>query len=163
MQVVVCCLAKNEEKYINDFVKWYLDIGVDKLYIYDNNDRKKGNALEIAIDSNYLPKCEIINVRGKKGVCFQHDIYTEFYNTHKDTFDWCFFVDIDEYLTNVSNIKMLLSLPIYKKYNQIRVKWRLFGDDDMITRDMSLPLYKAFKKNLSVIIYPDFFLTSVIG
>lgn len=146
MRVVLCCLAKNEELYINDFVKWYVGIGVDKLYIYDNNDRKKGNALERAIDSKYLPKCEIINVRGKKGVCFQHDIYTEFYNTHKDTFDWCLYVDVDEYLDNVSNIKLLLGLPMYKKYKQIRVKWRLFGDDNMITRDMSLPLYKAFKK-----------------
>lgn len=146
MRVVVCCLAKNEEQYINDFVKWYVGIGVDKIYIYDNNDKKKRNALERAIDIDYLPKCEIINVRGKKGVCFQHDIYTEFYNTYKDTFDWCFFVDIDEYLTNVVNIKLLLSLPIYRKYNQIRVKWRLFGDDDLISRDMSLPLYKAFKK-----------------
>ena len=53
MRVVLCCLAKNEELYINDFVKWYVSIGVDKLYIYDNNDRKKGNALEKAIDSKY--------------------------------------------------------------------------------------------------------------
>lgn len=146
MRVVVCCLAKNEELYINDFVKWYLGIKVDKIYIYDNNDIRKGNSLEKAISSNFLNKCEIINVRGKSGKQFQHEIYTTFYNKYKDTFDWCLFIDIDEYLNGVPNIKSLLSLHIYNKFNQIRVKWLLFGDDDLIERDMSKPVYKAIKK-----------------
>lgn len=146
MRVVLCCLAKNEELYINDFVSWYLSIGVDKIYIYDNNDISKGNSLEKSISSSNLNKCEIINVRGQSDKCFQHNIYTNFYNTYKDTFDWCLFVDIDEYLNGISNIKRLLSLHIYNKFKQIRIKWLLFGDDDLIERDMNLPVYKAFKK-----------------
>lgn len=146
MQVALCCLAKNEELYINDFVSWYLGIGVDKIYIYDNNDTNKGYSLEKSISKENLSKCEIINVRGQSGKCFQHNTYTNFYNKYKDTFDWCLFVDVDEYLNGIKNIKMLLSLPIYNKFNQIRVKWILFGDDDLIERDMSKPVYKAFKK-----------------
>ena len=123
MQVVVCCLAKNEELYINDFVSWYLGIGVDKIYIYDNNDISKGNSLEKSISPSNLKKCEIINVRGKSSKCFQHDIYTDFYNKYKDTFEWCLFIDIDEFVMidkKYNNIKEFLQDPIFIKADIIR-------------------------------------------
>lgn len=148
MRVVLCCLAKNEELYINDFVKWYLGIKVDKIYIYDNNDIKKGNSLEKAISPNLLRKCEIINVRGQSDKCFQQKIYTDFYNKYKDTFDWCLFVDIDEYLMGIKDIKSYFSILPFHRFNQVRIKWKLFGDDGLIERDMTKPVYSVFKKEL---------------
>lgn len=149
MRVVLCCLAKNEESYINDFVKWYLNIGVDTIYIYDNNDIEKGESLRNSIDKDLLDRVVIFNVRGKKSKCMQQELYTEFYTNYKDTFDWCVVCDIDEYLTNVPNIKALLDLHIYRRFQQIRIKWKLFGDDNIITRDMSIPVYKVFKKEIT--------------
>ena len=37
---------------------------------------------------------------------------------------------------------------MFRNAYQIRVKWRLFGDDNKITRDMSVPIYKAFTKEI---------------
>ena len=37
---------------------------------------------------------------------------------------------------------------MYNDKAQIRVKWKLFGDDDLITRDMSVPVYNAFKNEV---------------
>ena len=41
MEVVVCAMAKNEHKYINEWVEHYINLGVDKIYIYDNDDIDK--------------------------------------------------------------------------------------------------------------------------
>ena len=139
MRVVLCCIAKNEELYINDFVNYYLKIGFDTIYIYDNNEKDK--PLKVNND-----RAKVFNSRGIKKAGFQKEIYTMFYNKYKDTFDWCLFVDIDEFLINVPNIKVLLSLPMYKRYNQMRFIWKLYGDDNLITRDMAKPVYKVFKK-----------------
>ena len=143
MRVVVCAMAKNEHLYINDWVKHYLKIGFDKIYIYDNDDEDKPYIGDY-IDEKCLKSVEIINIRGQKGKQLQHDIYTKFYRTHR--FEWCLFCDIDEFLSGVSNIHTFLELPQFKYANQIRVKWRLFGDDDKITRDMSKPVYSCFHK-----------------
>jgi len=36
--VCLCTLAKLENKYIREFVNHYKNYGVDKIYLYDNND-----------------------------------------------------------------------------------------------------------------------------
>ena len=37
MKVCVCCIGRRENRYINEFIEHYLTIGVDKIFIYDNN------------------------------------------------------------------------------------------------------------------------------
>lgn len=143
MQLVVCALAKNEHLYIKDWCNHYLKLGFDKIYIYDNDD------LDSESVKNYLPnsdKIVVYDVRGRTGKNMQHEIYTEFYNTHNRQFDWCLFVDIDEFLVGIDNVKAWLGLWYLRNARQIRIKWRLFGDDDLITRNMSVPVYKAFRK-----------------
>lgn len=141
MQVVVCAMAKNEHLYINEWVGHYLKLGFDKIYLYDNDDIGKPYIGDY-ISKSFMPKVEIINIRGQVGEKLQHDTYTNFYNTH--TFDWCLFCDIDEFLVGLTNIKIFLKR--FTNVNQIRVKWRLFGDDDQITRDTKKPIMSSFRK-----------------
>lgn len=144
MQVVVCAMAKNEHLYIKDWVNWYLNLGFDKIYIFDNDDKSVTNDTLI---ENILPKInkiEIFDIRGQSGECLQHEIYTNFYNEHKNEFDWCLFVDIDEFLVGIKDIHIFLSHPRFRLIKQIRIKWRLFGDDNLIERNMSKHVYEIF-------------------
>ena len=145
MRVVICAMAKNEHLYINDWVKHYLSIGFDKIYLYDNDDLDKPYIGDY-IDQKLKEKVEIINIRGIAKKHLQYDIYTDFYR--KNHFDWVFYCDIDEYLVGISNIKLWLEQWKFKHINQIRIKWKLFGDDDLIDRDMSKPVWKCFKKEI---------------
>ena len=140
--MVVCAMAKNENKYINDWVNWYLSIGVDKIYLYDNNDistQYVGECIE------QIDKVVIKDVRNVVGEKIQQKIYTSFYNEYGNTFDWCIFVDIDEFL-QVDNVKTFLSNTKYNDYEQIRVMWKLFGDDNLIERNETIPVYKSFHR-----------------
>ena len=143
MRIVLCAMAKNEHKYINDFVNYYTRLGFDKIYIYDNDDLDKPK-LENYIEKK--DKIEIIDIRGVRKEKLQHEVYTNFYHTHQ--FDWCLFCDIDEYLVGVKNVHTWLEQPMYRKALQIRIRWKLFGDDDLITRDMNLPVYQVFKNEV---------------
>ena len=134
MRVVMCALAKNEHLYINEWVKHYLDLGVDKIFLFDNDD-KDSKSIKDFIDEEYLKKMRIINARGLHWKNMQHDLYTNFYKVERDNFDWCIFCDIDEFLVGVDNIKDFLNDKKFKNIPQIRIKWKLFGDDNLITRD----------------------------
>ena len=37
-KICICTIAKCENKYINEFIEYYKKYGVDKIYLYDNND-----------------------------------------------------------------------------------------------------------------------------
>ena len=145
MRVVICAIAKNEHLYINDWVTWHLKHGFDHIYIYDNDD-KNARHIGCFINQKYANKVSIINVRGLQRRCLQHDIYTGFYWKYRNTFDYCLFCDIDEFFNGVDNVKDFLK---DKKDKQIRIKWRLFGDDDLIERDMSKPVYEIFSHEIT--------------
>lgn len=140
MRVVLCCMAKNEHLYINDFVNHYVKLGFDRIYIYDNDDTDKPFIGDYIKNTE---KVEIIDVRGVVKPKLQQECYTKFYNSHD--FDWVFYCDIDEFLFGIDNIKSFLlkfkNMPI----GQVRVKWKLIGDDGYIERDMSKPVYEVFK------------------
>ena len=145
MRLVICAMAKNEHLYINDWIKWYIKLGFDRIYLYDNDDLDKP-FIKDYISEEYREKVEIIDIRGRFENRLQHKIYTEFYRDYGSLFDWCLFCDIDEFLVGIHDIHYFFSNPIYKYARQIRIMWKLFGDDDFITRDMSKPVYEVFKK-----------------
>ena len=143
MQIVICAMAKKEHLYINDWVNHYLSIGFDKIYLFDNDEE---NDPFIGDYISNKEKVEIINIRGIKKNHLQHEIYTNFYNTHK--FGWCLFCDIDEYLFGVNDIHQFLEQSRFNSVCQIRIKWKLFGDDNLIERDMSKPVYEIFSHEI---------------
>ena len=145
MRVVVCALAKNEHLYINEWVKHYIDLGFSHIYLYDN-DNPNSPYIGNFIDKTYADKITIYNIRGVKQKYLQHHVYNNFYHTH--SFDWCLFCDIDEFLVGISNVIDFLNDYRLKNYAQIRIKWRLFGDDNKISRDVSKPVHGFFKNEI---------------
>ena len=147
MRVVVCAMAKNEQLYINEWVGHYVKLGFDTLYIFDNDDTNK-KPIKSCIDKKYLDKVVVVDIRGITKPKLQQETYTNFYRDYRNTFDWVFFCDIDEFLVGVDNVKEWLSNPMYNKALQIRVMWKLFGDNELIERDMSKGVMETFTKQV---------------
>ena len=38
MKVLLCAIVKNENKYINEWLEHYKQLGFSKVILYDNND-----------------------------------------------------------------------------------------------------------------------------
>lgn len=148
MKAYVCALAKNEHLYINEWVSHYVKLGFDKIYIYDNDDLGVKPSYK-CIDKAYLKHVVVVDIRGKHYDNIQGKMYSEFYSFHKNDFDWCLFCDIDEFLMGIDNIKTFLSRNYFRNFEQIRIKWKLFGDDNLIERDMNKGVVDTFKKEIT--------------
>ena len=48
-KICVCSIGKNENLYIKEFVEYYKSIGIDKIFIYDNNDIQ-GESFETVLE-----------------------------------------------------------------------------------------------------------------
>ena len=121
-------------------------MGFDEIYIYDNNDTNY-EPVESRIHIND-GKVSIVKI--PKATGFQIQTYNKFYQDHKNDFDWICFLDIDEFITleKWSNINEFLSDPALNKYPVIRLNWRIYGDDDKVDRDISVPVYDGIKNRV---------------
>ena len=65
IKTAICLTAKQENRYIKEFIDYYKKLNINKIFLYDNNDIN-GEHFE-SILSNYikLNLVEIINYRGK--------------------------------------------------------------------------------------------------
>lgn len=134
MNAVICCIAKCENPYIDEWVQYHLALGFDHIYIYDNNDLN-GEIFPSNIAEN--SKVTIINCRGK--LSYQEIAYTLFYKEYSLNFDWVAYIDVDEFITfskesSIANVHDFLSR-FSTDVDIIHLNWMCYGDSD--TTDIS--------------------------
>ena len=145
----LCTIGKLENLYARDFVLYYLELGVDKIYIYDNNEingEKFEDILQDLIDKKLV---KIIDMRGKQDGNPQKKAYEQCYNENYDKFDWFLFFDFDEYLYIEENtLNKFVKLPLYDKCSSILLYWRLYTDNDKKNYATESPI-KRFTEPIS--------------
>ena len=134
-KVCICVIGKEENRYIKEYVEHYKKLGVDKIFLYDNNE-KNGERFESVL-SQYINEgfVSIINYRGKFAT--QLIMYEKCYNSNKYIYDWFIFFDIDEFinLNNYTNIKDFLNENKFNKCNLIYFNCLRHTDNDLLYYD----------------------------
>ena len=117
--ILLCTVAKEENKYIKEFVNHYKKLKIKKIIIYDNNDIEGENFNDILKDELKNNFVKIINYRGVERP--QIKAFNDCYKRYNQKYDWIAFYDIDEFLhiINFTNINEFLSLPRFKKCQSI--------------------------------------------
>ena len=136
IKVTICAIAKNEERYIEDWLKYHYELGFDNITIYDNNIPERKGELRAFIDNstkltpNMIAATEVIDATGKSG--YQKPAYNEYYK--RGGFDWCVFIDIDEFITLVkwNNIKDMVNDARFQNVTGISLIWDNISDDNIV-------------------------------
>lgn len=132
MKVAICACAKYEEKYMKEWIDHHLQIGVDDIYIYDNNDDDK----QKEIIDQYPDHVARIDIKGLTK--FNRKIPLDFYNSVSNIYDYVINIDLDEFITfnpnqPIQNIKDFLALnPDHKYYH---LSWQFRVNDKLLTYD----------------------------
>ena len=141
MKAVICAIAKFEYNYIKEWVEYHLNLGFDKIVIYDNNDVDGEKYDELLSEFIEKGQVELRDVRGK--LAMQQVVYNEFY--HEGDFDWVAIIDIDEFIspnrTKYKNIKEFIEKN--SNADAIYLYWQTFGDNGKT--------YPSKKENVSVL------------
>ena len=136
-------VAKEENKYIKEFIEHYKKLKMKKIVIYDNNDingEDFKDILKSEIDKNFV---KIINYRGVKQP--QIKALNNCYKKFNSKYDWIAFYDIDEFLeiSNFSDINEFMSLPWFKNFQSVLINWKYYGDNNKLYYE-NKPLYERF-------------------
>ena len=133
-KVWIFAIAKCEEKYIDEWIRWHKHIGVNHIVIADNNDSdyepKLGDVIKSYIDSGFV---EIVNANNILGV--QQPFYNWAYNKYKDQFNWFIPIDIDEFIElpgYKNDIHEFLYDDKFENADCILLTWKCFDDNDQV-------------------------------
>ena len=143
METLICCIGKNENKYINEYVHHYKNLGVTNICLYDNNSiggERFEDVIQKEIDEGYVL---YHNLRGLSKC--QPDIYSNCYEEYGSKYDWILFIDCDEYLelVNHSSISDFLSEERFNNFNVIHLNMLNYGDNNQLLYE-DKPLKERF-------------------
>lgn len=91
--VAICAIGRMENRYAREWVEHYRQMGIKKIFIYDNNregEERFEDVIQEHIDSGLV---QIIPWSG-----LQKDAYEDCYNRHNAAYDWMGFFDFDEFV-----------------------------------------------------------------
>ena len=129
--VAVVAIAKNESEYIREWVAYHRAVGIDKIYLYDN-DSTDGmlSCIKDFIDSQFVV-CEPIH-----GQCRQMDAYNHALQHYGKECKYMAFIDCDEFLTPLDDRVPLIELlddffENHSKASALAVNWCMFGSSNL--------------------------------
>ena len=130
---IVACL-KNESPYIEEWLEYHYQIGIDKFYIYDNDSEDRAELLKILdpwIQSKIVDYVEL------PGDYAQLPAYNDAILRHRFDCKYLAFIDLDEFIVPKQNQDLLTiinSIFATEVDSQIRIagfgiNWRNFGSN----------------------------------
>ena len=134
LKVCICTPAKEENKYAKEYITHYKNYGVDKIYLYDNNNINGEHFEEVINEFIKSGFVEIVNFRGKKRALF--DMMNDCYKKNYLKYDWLIFYEFDEYIhLKNKTIKTFLGDKRFNRCQTIKLNWILHTDNNLIYYD----------------------------
>lgn len=149
VKILLCTIAKQENKYIKEFIEYYKNMKINKIIIFDNNDIDGEYLEEVLYNEKKNNFIKIVNFRGLKHP--QIKALNKCYQNYNKYFEWIAFFDIDEflYIKNYTNLNKFLSLPQFNKCQSIIINWKYFGDNNNLFYEPK-PLKERFNKEFDI-------------
>lgn len=121
MEIALVCIAKDEDHYIDEWLKYHFKLGFTRAFVYQNNWRYKG-------DKSQYENVEWIEFDGEY---MQMKAYNDFIDNMSNGIDFAGFFDVDEFLCLKKDADAQQFFSRYSDYYAFCVNWRLFGDNGL--------------------------------
>ena len=144
IKVSLCTMGKNVNLYIKEFINYYIKLGIDQIFIYDDNDM---NSEKISLEIDKEQKKYVTIYENIKNKIFnQSDAFTDCYQKNKNKYDWILMVDTDEFLyIKKDTLKNYLLKPVFKRCDFIKFHWVQPSDNNQLHYE-NRSLFERFKK-----------------
>lgn len=133
MKVAICAMCRLENRYIKEWIEYYRKLGIDHIYLYDNNDidgERLTNVISDEVDKGYVTITEVCGREALNKAGNQSGCYTTCFNNHKHEYDWFGFVDIDEFVyLPEKTLKDFLADKMFADTDVIHLSWQIYGDN----------------------------------
>lgn len=92
-KIMLCTILKDEELYVDEWLRYHRYLGFDFAYLFDNGDEP--SAYLASLPQVYGPYVKVIRHEGKNQ---QREVYNNCTQRFKDKNTWAAFIDMDEFI-----------------------------------------------------------------
>ena len=147
MNSCILTVIKNEHQYLEEWIKYHLDLGINHIFIFedidsdshkeicDKYDAVSLNCIDAVLNEDDKIKTRELKLTKKKS---PQDIYLRNglgWIKANYQYDWCFVIDNDEFITlenKDSKLEDVLSL--YNDYDAVVLQWKCYGANGHIKK-----------------------------
>lgn len=144
----VCAIVKDEAPYLDEWIEWHLNAGVDHLYLYDN---VSSVPVVDSVRSDLLKDCSV-ELFPQQDQNPQLSCYAKFLHDHGADSEWVAFIDADEFIRVTDGTPLPAFLEPYRPYDALYVGWLVYNADGQ-ERQSAAPVRERFHKTVP---YPPF-------
>ena len=150
MTSCILTVVKNEQEYLDEWIKYHLGLGIDHIFIFEDIDSDSHKDIcdkygdKVSLDSVLVvlderSRIEAKEVKELKKYSVQHMYFRNGLNYIKrlyfDEYDWCFLIDNDEFITfENNNDKLENILSLFEDYNAFVISWKRYGANGYINK-----------------------------
>lgn len=137
--ISLCCIVKDEDEYLEEWINYHHKIGIEKFYFYDNESKTP-----LKVSLNHLIKKGIVNVDEISGKPMQMAAYADCLKKYGKKSRWIGFIDMDEFIVPKStNGDLKKFLKQYESYGGLGINWLMFGSSGRKQKSEK-PLLESF-------------------
>ena len=134
----ICCIVKNEEPYLNEWLLYHNKLGFSHFYIYDNSDENTLSTFKF--DIKLKNKISVFHYPGKQ---MQINAYNDYIKNHAYCSTWSAFIDVDEFIVLKEWVPIVKFLERYCPNGSISLNWYIYGDNYQL-KYINEPVIKRF-------------------
>lgn len=139
---VICAIVKDEQRFIREWAEYYLNIGFDKLYVYEDfGSRTHKNEISDYIEQHKvelisLDDANIINksIRGTRVQSTLYSLFLSWCRKGDIKADWIGFFDVDEFLVFDEGYDLNKLEEDFSNYGGVLLAWKIYGANGHISR-----------------------------
>ena len=127
--LALCCIAKDEDPFLREWVAYHALLGVEHFYIYDNFSKRPIREVlgPFAEDSR-------VTIRRIPGSKMQLPAYDDCLTSFGSQCQWIGFLDLDEFVCPMQDSDLRVLLSEFEPYGGLASTWHLFGSSGHLKR-----------------------------
>lgn len=154
MPIAICTIIKNEHRYLDEWIQYHLNMGFDKIYLYEDIGSDSHNEITDKYDNVYLDKfrfsdAELPHHIPTFGVYKQMYLWEWFIHTHSEEVGWCLFSDVDEFLEIKSGKTLRETIEDNEGKYGIKIYWDHYDADGNVYYE-DKPVLERFNRRVDV-------------
>lgn len=153
----LCCIVKDENDYLPEWIDYHQKIGVEHFFIYDNGSQVPIRTSIAAMNGS--DNITVIEMPGKN----QHiNAYQHCLDWFGNSSTWIGFIDVDEFIVPKTDTSSLPEfLKDYESYGGLGLSWLVFGSSGHIEKPVGSQL-KNFTKRSDINFVPNRHIKSIV-
>lgn len=155
-EVSVCCIFRDDAKYLPEWIEFHQKQGVEHFYLYNNlSSDEPRTYLDHYIQKDLVTLIDwpYESLGGQDWIEIQCEAYMHCANNYKKKTRWLAFLDTDEFLFCVDGTTLPKFLKPFRKYRAVGVNWVMYGTSNVtIPENGKLTDCLVYRSEIS---YPD--------